>query len=119
MANEILKSISLQAAKVNYSFQKAIRGNMAGSHKTANVQDIPNTATAVTIGPGIASAGEGIFTNLDPTNYIDLGILVSSTFYPLVRLLPGDVHAFRLSTLTFWAKASAGTPALSFEILEG
>lgn len=54
---------------------------------------IPTTAggTAIPIG-AVASGSEGVakFQNLDQTNYCDLGLVVSATFYPFARLYPGS-----------------------------
>lgn len=35
--------------------------------------------------------------NLDPTNYVTIGLVVSSVFYPLAEVLPGESYVLRLS----------------------
>jgi hypothetical protein len=35
--------------------------------------------------------------NLDSTNYVEVGVLVGATFYPMLELLPGETYVVRLS----------------------
>ena len=35
--------------------------------------------------------------NIDPTNFIDIGVDVAATFYPLGRVLPGESYPWRLT----------------------
>jgi len=36
-------------------------------------------------------------TNLDTTNFIEYGLYISATFYPLGEILPGEFYVIRLS----------------------
>jgi len=90
----------------------------AGSHSGAAVVDVTTTAAALVFPSGIATAGYGYFQNLDPTNYLQLGVEVSSTFYPLVQIPPLGVALIPLATLTVYAKANTATCQLLYNLLE-
>jgi len=93
-----------------------------GKHVYTNTQDVPTTAggTALAVGAGIATLGWAIFYNLDATNYIQIGVVVSGTFYPLVRCLPADAPAqLPLDPgVTLYALAHTATVSLLYAILE-
>lgn len=61
------------------------------------VQDVGTTHEALEV-PGLTNLGVAYFKNLDETNFVEIGVDVSATFYPLVRLLPGESTVFRFAT---------------------
>jgi hypothetical protein len=92
---------------------------MAGSHVSVGTMNTSTTAAQIPIAGGIVTAGYAQFLNTDPTNAIEIGLYISGTFYPFALLNPGDAPAqLRLSGLTYYAQAVAGTPILQFGVLE-
>ncbi len=122
MSNEIKVTQSLSCSNVNLTYQSgniSFRANQAGSLKTGNTQSIGTTATQVAFASSFSNPGWGEFTNLDSTNYLQIGVEVSSTFYPLVTLLPGETTLFRLAQLSnVYAQANTAACLLDYTILE-
>lgn len=51
---------------------------------------VPTTATGTLIDlTALTTPGWARFKNVDPTNFIKVGLQVGGTFYPFARLLPG------------------------------
>lgn len=73
---------------------------------SANVQAIGTTYEAVVIGSDIGTPGMAVFVNTDATHYVEIGVEVASTFYPLLKLKPGESAQSRLATGTFFARAN-------------
>lgn len=67
----------------------------------------------------VSSLGWARFENLDATNYIEVGVVVSSTFYPFLKLLAGEYAFVRLgSAIVPYAKANTAACKLDYEIFE-
>lgn len=117
MANEITLSTNLQltngGTKAGRNVSKRISQSTA--RHSGNVQNIGTTQEAVVVASDIATPGFASFVNLDATNYLEIGLVVSATFYPLAKLEPGEPAVFRLATGTFYAKAN--TAACDLEVL--
>ena len=117
MANEITVTTGIQVLKGNIVAgvnQRTFQVDMLGTRFIRNAQAIGTTYEAVNIGD-VASAGWASFTNLDATNYVEIGVEVSSAFYPLVRLDAGRTAGpFRLSTTTIFARAN--TAAVNLDV---
>lgn len=63
---------------------------------------------AVTFGD-VTSRGWAEIKNLDATNYVQLGIEVAATFYPVHRIPPGGKEGFWLEpTVALYALANTG-----------
>ena len=85
---------------------ETLKFNWTGPKHVDEVQNIGTTYEAVTTGD-LAGAGWAMFANLDSTNYVELGVEVTSTFYPLVKISAGaKAGPFELSDLTFHARAN-------------
>jgi len=68
---------------------------------------------------GLTTLGVAYFRNRDASNFAEIGVDVAATFYPLVRLNPGEGWAFRLSQgITPYAQADTGAVVLQREILD-
>jgi hypothetical protein len=121
MANEITVSSGLQAVKGSASIAinlQTKQADWAGTRFIRNVQAIGTTYEAITVGD-VATAGYAYFTNIDATNYVELGVEVAATFYPLVRIDAGKTAGpFRLSTLTIFGRANTAAVNLDLTILE-
>jgi len=123
MADEITLRWNLTADKGNLYRRKAPES-----------QSITLTASSPAVAAGVASIGfaahEAIplgdvaavglawFTNLDATNYVELGVQVTATFYPFVKLLPGESYCFRLGSSAPYAQANTAAVKLEYEILD-
>jgi len=126
MANTISVSTGLAVKSGSTFFLSSPQAtkNVAqtGTGTGQSSQVIPTTAggTAIAIPSGIGSAGWATFQNLDPTNYVDIGVQVSGAFETFGRLLPGDPPAqFRLSTLTIYALANTASVQMLCKFAEG
>jgi hypothetical protein len=115
MANEITFSSGIQVVKGNLNQVinlESGQADFAGTRVNRTTQSVGTSHEAFSAGD-LASAGWARFKNLDATNYVEVGVDVSSTFYPLVRINAGQVAMFRLSTLTFHLRAN--TAAVNVE----
>lgn len=67
----------------------------------------------------VASLGWARFENLSTTNYVEVGIVVSATFYPFLKLLAGEYAFMRLPTgIAPYARANTGDVQLDYEIFQ-
>ena len=65
------------------------------SNNQSGVFPVPTSAAAIPLG-GIAP-GYAQITNLDVTNYVEVGVQVAATFYPLTRLNAGEPQVWRMA----------------------
>lgn len=116
MASEITLQAALKATKgfLSIAKDKTVRIDLSGTAFMNAVQNIGTTYEQIVIPAEIATAGCAFFRNLDATNYVEVGVVVAATFYPLLKLKPGEVAVCRLATTTFYAKAN--TAAVNLEI---
>ena len=117
MADEITIYSGITITKSNLSRQinpATISADLAGSRVLQNSQAVGTTHEALEVAD-LASAGWASFKNLDATNFVQIGVEVAATFYPVAKLLPGEVATMRLSTLTLFAKAD--TSAVNLDCL--
>lgn len=67
----------------------------------------------------ITTNGWAYFRNRDAAHFVQIGVDVTGTFYPLVRLNAGESCMFRLSQgITPYAKADTAAVVLSRDILD-
>ncbi len=123
MANEITVTAGLKATKGSQVFKYDtinLQRDLTGTKKFSNTQVLSTTEEQLIVSADITTPGYAIFRNLSSTvgQIITIGVKPSSTFYPLVKLLPGDVAVLRLDAVSVFAKAAAGTPELDYTILE-
>lgn len=116
MADEIELSFRFQVDKDDIQIDEA-RSNvidMSGTHPFEIKQDIGfATHEALAIPSDVASLGVTMFENCDATNYVEIGVVVSATFYPSMRLLAGEAFPMRLSpAVTYYAKANTAAVKL-------
>lgn len=120
MANEITVSASLRVSKGNLFEElrkNGLQADMSGSLVEKGVQPIGTSYEAVSIGD-VGTPGHAAFVNLDDTNYVEIGVVVASMFYPLVKISPGGTAVFELATGTFYAQADTNTVNLQKFIIE-
>lgn len=117
MANEGTISIRLSVAKSNLIIRKddQISFSVAATPYAGGAQSIGTTYELLTMGD-VATAGYGFLKNIDATNYVEVGIVTGATFYPLLKLLPGEIAAVRFAIIAIYAKANTADCVLEFII---
>lgn len=119
MANEITLTAGLKVAATNLSesFQPgALSIDLASTAGAGGAQTIGTSYEQVTKGD-TTDGGVFFFRNTDDTNYVEIGVEVSSTFYPLIKLLAGEYAVGRLATADVFAKANAAAVNLQYRML--
>jgi hypothetical protein len=119
MANEI--SFSYQLLITNGSYSSS---NVANNSYTQNaigasggVQTVTTSLTHLDLG-SVTTLGYTLLKNLDPTNYVDVGI-DSAGFVGMARLKAGEVGIFRwLPGVTPSLKANTATCSVSYLLLQ-
>lgn len=116
MANEITlnNSLVLQNGNVNSAFATSMQLAQTSARFDAGVQNIGTTHELIALKSDIATPGMSAFQNNGPTNYVEIGIVVSSTFYPVVKLKVGESAQFRISSNPLYAKANTAAVDLAF-----
>lgn len=109
MANEFNVSYSLSLLNGNSKYVKQIGFRPS---QTTNNGPTPGAITATTGGVTLSLAqlttpGLAAITNIDATNYVQIGLYISSTFYPFLDLLPGESFPIRLARDILTANAGA------------
>ena len=121
MANEISVSSTFTINNNNLTFTstESFNANQALQGGPSNgTQQIGTTHETIGV-TDITSLGWAVFKNLDNTNYIEVGLEVSATFYPFLRLLPGEAVVVRLSpAITLYAKANSTPSDLQTSVFE-
>jgi hypothetical protein len=94
-------------------------GDTAGSKWSGEIQAIGfATHEVLDIGSDIATAGWAFLRNQDATNYVEIGLVVTATFYPFAKLMPGEWAIIPLGTLSIYAKANTASVDLEHQVLE-
>ena len=121
MADEFRISGSVRLENANDYFSKTFSYNSDQSSVGGGgpgVQVIGTTHETVA-GDGVTSQGFAFFKNLDNTNFCDVGVDVAATFYPLMRIPPGESFLVKLSpSATIYAKADTASIRLDVSIFE-
>ena len=82
------------------------------------VQNVGTTHEVLEVS-GLLNLGMAYFKNLDDTNFVDIGVDVAATFYPLIRLLPGESTVFRFTaTSTPYLKADTAAVRVQAAVYE-
>ena len=122
------------ADEITYQFQIQLRNgtlldsynnstlyaNQAAAHLVRNVQQIPfGIGNHVVLDLGdVASPGWAMFSNLDSTNFVQVGLDVTGTFYPLLQLELGEQQLVRLAGVTPYALADTAAVELFYIIYD-
>jgi len=93
--------------------------DMTGNHTSYQILDISTSYEAIAIGD-IATAGFAFFKNVDTDtdSYIEIGVEVAATFYPFVKLNPGEAALLRLGTSTIFAQTTSTNTSIASQMLE-
>lgn len=122
MANEITVTMRINVANGSLRHREEpgpIQVNQSGTTAAGGSQSIPTTAagTAVSVG-SVSTLGYAYFRNVDTTNFVEIGVQVGGTFYPLMRLNAGEAAITRLSqSTTVYARANNLAVNLQYYIL--
>ena len=128
MSDEITIVAGLKASLGAFVVERANLTKMATlatspPARSLNVQTIgtgvAGNALAIATGVNI-TGGCGWFKNTMSTNtgnYVDVGVQVAGTFYPVARLRPGEATTFRAATLALYARAASGNVSLEHDIM--
>ena len=121
MANEIsvTSTFSITNNNLTYSSSESFNADQSIQGGPSNgTQQIGTTHETIGV-TDITSLGWAVFKNLDNTNYIEVGVDVSATFYPFLRLLPGETVVVRVSpAITLYAKANSTPSDLQTSVFE-
>lgn len=114
MAQEITYSARLSVAKGNlqHAFNPSVlQIDLASDAGVGGQQVIGDTAEALEMNADVSANGMAYFRNLSDQISIDISKATNTTtFDPLVRLLPGEYVVGRVASTNIWAKANtAGT----------
>jgi len=120
MASEITATVALAATKgyLIESVSTSVTADMTGTRSFSNVQAIGTSYEALVVNADITTSGWAYFRNLDTTNYIEIGVVVAATFYPLLKLKAGVPQLVHLSNGVLYAKANTAACDLKYVILE-
>jgi hypothetical protein len=119
MANEVSVTFGLAYSKGESQLtipNKRINLDSIAAPKISNTQTIGTTYEALLLGD-VASIGAAYFLNVHATSTIQVGLEVSSTFYPLFDLLPGKFAFVPKVSGTLFAKALVAAANLEFHLL--
>lgn len=114
MAQEITYSARLSVSKGNlqHAFNPSVLLiDLASENGVGGQQVIGGTAEALEMNADVAAYGVAYFRNLSSLIAIDISKATNTTtFDPLIRLLPGEYAIARVASTNIWAKAiTAGT----------
>lgn len=79
-----------------------------------NIQDVGFAAHEPIDVGDLTEPGYAAFRNMDSLNYVQVGIDVSGTFYPFVKLMPLQQCLVRLGTTAPYAKANVAVVKLFY-----
>lgn len=120
MANEISVNMTLNALKGSVSLNRSLSKTIdwATARTSGGVQNIGTTHEALGISADITTNGWSYCVNLDPTNYVEIGIVTGGTFFPLARCNAGEPAFFRLAQgVTPYARANTAAVDMEFGVL--
>jgi hypothetical protein len=110
MADEITYQARLSVAKGNlqHSFvPSALQIDLASDNAVGGQQVIGGTAEALEMNADVAAHGMAYFRNLNENISIDISKATNTTtFDPLLRLLPGEYSICRVASTNIWARAN-------------
>lgn len=104
--------------KRSYSRNDAVDFVAAAPTVASGCASIGTTQEALVL-QDVSSLGWARFENLDTTNYVEIGVVVSATFYPFIKLLAGEFVFTRLETAVVpYARANTAAVQLDYEIFQ-
>jgi len=124
MANEITVSVSLSVINGDASFSRKVSAqqyDQTASGGRGGIQEIGFGAHEAILVTDVTTEGWCYFRNIDATNFVQIGIDVAATFYPIIRLEPGEPAIFRASQVagaTLYGQADTGAVKIEYRVNE-
>ena len=98
---------------------QSITQTTAAPFRVGGTQSIGYAAHETLDITGVTTLGWCNFRNRDAANYVEIGVDVAATFYPLVRLNAGEECVFRLAQgITPYAQANTAAVILERTIID-
>lgn len=101
MANEIQVNCSLSVTVGSLSYRSTPSSFVADlgivSGPTPGNVIVPTNYVSIPLGGLISLGGLCRLQNLDPVNYVDVGIWDGSSYLPIIELMPGESYIVRLA----------------------
>lgn len=118
--------ISSRLSEVDQSTGTNIAAASANNVQVVRTTDLSiiGTQTATTTAANITKTpvtqeGWAVFTNLDDQDYVQIGIDVAATFYPLLRIAPGRTSGpLELEPGVTWQCKSDGTATFRYAMYQ-
>lgn len=121
MASELTATCNFRYSKNGVELARNISAvvDISGNYINYAVQNIGTTEEALVLNDvTFGTAGYILVKNLDSTNYVTLGRLVTAVYQPFTKLKAGEVALFRLDqTSAPYAKANASACNLEYWLL--
>uniref|UniRef100_A0A6M3IZP3 Uncharacterized protein n=1 Tax=viral metagenome TaxID=1070528 RepID=A0A6M3IZP3_9ZZZZ len=116
MADEITITVRMAFSKsgAKASRTENINVDVTGDAFTHEVQSVGTSEEELAQGADLGTPGYIFLKNLDPTNYIEIGLTGSYT----IKLKAGEVTLFRLAGASVYAKANTAACLCEYIILE-
>ena len=113
LSNGNLDSLTIPTRTVSIDQATAAPSRIGGT------QTFTDTEAAITL-TGLTTNGVALFRNRHATKYVTIGVKPAATYYPLIRIEPGEAWAFRIEpAIAPYAKAETGaTVKLECNILD-
>lgn len=123
MAQEITSKMGLDLRKGNAFYTQPIitsQIDQAGTMQYANTLNVGfATDEILPLPTWTATQGWALFRNLDATNFLEVGLNIAATFYPVFKLLPGEPASMRLvPSIAYYVLADTAAVDLFYAILE-
>jgi len=117
VANEISVSVSVTAAKGNAKVaqSKSFKADWNTARRTSGTQNIGTEAEQLVLSADIATAGVGIFSNLDSANPVLLGVVAGALSTPAAPTVTpqgttgGTSYSYRIAAIDAYGKTLAST----------
>src|SRR4051794_5718995 len=119
MASEGTLSVKLSVNKgsLKLSRVESQTFDVATARRSSGTQSIGTSHEALGISSDL-TPGKVLLKHVGTTNYIEVGIVVASTFYPVHKMIPGDIEVFRLASgAALFARADTAAEDLDFEVV--
>lgn len=121
MADEI--TVNYRISVINGTFRDTFQPPQQKITQSAiglasGVAAVGTTEEAVPIGD-LSTEGIAVVQNLDATNFITIGSYVAATYYPVIKVKPGEIMHYRFDpTVTHYWKADTASCNVQYRIYE-
>lgn len=119
LQNPASGSVATGQAPLKDSLSEQLQITQSAVGLAAGVMAVPVAATGTALPiSGVSTPGYLLLRNLDTTNYVQFGVQVAGTFYPLGRLKPGEMALYRLdSGASLYLRANTAAVNVQYKLL--